>query len=133
MEAIRQIVQDTLNLNIPIAGLAKDGKHRTSELLFGFPQVVIGVKQNSELFHLLTRIQDEVHRFAISFHREKRSKSLLHSELDEIKGIGTKSKDLLLKKFKSVKRIKSASYEELAEVIGNSKAKIIEEYFKLQL
>lgn len=133
MEAIRQIVQDTLNLNIPIAGLAKDGKHRTSELLFGFPQVVIGVKQNSELFHLLTRIQDEVHRFAISFHREKRSKSLLHSELDEIKGIGTKSKDLLLKKFKSVKRIKSTSYEELAEVIGNSKAKIIEEYFKLQL
>lgn len=129
MEAIREIVEDTLHLKIPIAGLAKDGKHRTSELLFGFPQVVIGMKQNSELFLLLTRIQDEVHRFAITFHREKRSKSQLHSELDDIKGIGEKTKDVLMKKFKSVKRIKSADYEEIAAEIGPAKAKILCEYF----
>lgn len=133
MEAIRQVVEDMLGLSIPIAGLAKDGKHRTSELLFGFPQVVIGLKQTSELFHLLTRIQDEVHRFAITFHRDKRSKQQIHSELDDIKGIGAKTKEALIKVFKSVKRIKSASYEELTEVVGNAKAKILQEYFSKQL
>lgn len=133
MEAIRQVVEDMLGLYIPIAGLAKDGKHRTSELLFEFPQVVIGMKQTSELFHLLTRIQDEVHRFAITFHRDKRSKQQIHSELDDIKGIGAKTKEAVIKRFKSVKRIKSASYEELAEVIGNAKAKILQEYFSKQL
>lgn len=132
MEAIRQIVEDVLNLDIPIAGLVKDGKHRTSELLFGFPQAVIGLKQTSEVFHLLTRIQDEVHRFAISFHREKRSKSLLHSELDDIKGIGPKTKEILLKTFKTIKNIKSADYEEISKTIGNHKAKILQDYFKIQ-
>lgn len=133
MEAIRQIVEDVLNLNIPIAGLAKDGKHRTSELLFGFPQVVVGLKQSSELFHLLTRIQDEVHRFAITFHREKRSKMQLHSELDDINGIGPKTKELLMKSFKSVKRIKSADYEELKDTVGPAKGKIVYEYFKQKI
>lgn len=133
MEAIRQVVEDVLHLSIPIAGLAKDGRHRTAELLFGFPQVVVGIKQTSELFHMLTRLQDEVHRFAITFHREKRSKSQLHSELDDIKGIGTKTKELLMKKYKTVKRIKSASYEDLSSVIGASKAKILKEFFSNQL
>lgn len=133
MEAIRQVVEDVLHLAIPIAGLAKDGRHRTAELLFGFPQVVVGIKQTSELFHMLTRLQDEVHRFAITFHREKRSKSQLHSELDDIKGIGTKTKELLMKKYKTVKRIKSASYEDLSSVIGASKAKILKEFFSNQL
>lgn len=133
MEAIRQVVEDVLHLSIPIAGLAKDGRHRTAELLFGFPQVVVGIKQTSELFHMLTRLQDEVHRFAITFHREKRSKSQLHSELDDIKGIGTKTKELLMKKYKTVKRIKSVSYEDLSSVIGASKAKILKEFFSNQL
>lgn len=133
MEAIRQVVEDVLHLSIPIAGLAKDGRHRTAELLFGFPQVVVGIKQTSELFHMLTRLQDEVHRFAITFHREKRSKSQLHSELDDIKGIGTKTKELLMKKYKTVKRIKSASYGDLSSVIGASKAKILKEFFSNQL
>ena len=132
MEAIRQIVADELHLDIPIAGLAKDGKHRTSELLFGFPQVVIGMKHDSEVFRLLTRLQDEVHRFAITFHKDKRSKSQIHSELDDIKGIGPKTKDALIKKFKSVKRIKSASYEEISNLIGESKAKLLTEHFTSQ-
>jgi excinuclease ABC subunit C len=122
-------VLDELKLDIPIAGLAKDDKHRTNELLFGFPPQTIGMKQDSALFHLLTRIQDEVHRFAITFHREKRSKHQISSELDNIKGIGTKTKETLLKHFKSVKRIKEADKESIAEVIGNAKAGIIKAYF----
>lgn len=122
-------VLDELKLDIPIAGLAKDDKHRTNELLFGFPPQTIGMKQDSALFHLLTRIQDEVHRFAITFHREKRSKHQISSELDNIKGIGTKTKETLLKHFKSVKRIKEADMKSIAEVIGNAKAGIIKAYF----
>lgn len=122
-------VLDELKLDIPIAGLAKDDKHRTNELLFGFPPQTIGMKQDSALFHLLTRIQDEVHRFAITFHREKRSKHQISSELDNIKGIGRKTKETLLKHFKSVKRIKDADMESIAEVIGSAKAGIIKAYF----
>ena len=122
-------VLDELKLDIPIAGLAKDDKHRTNELLFGFPPQTIGMKQDSALFHLLTRIQDEVHRFAITFHREKRSKHQISSELDNIKGIGTKTKETLLKHFKSVKRIKEADKKSIAEVIGDAKAGIIKAYF----
>lgn len=122
-------VLDELKLNIPIAGLAKDDKHRTNELLFGFPPQTIGMKQDSNLFHLLTRIQDEVHRFAITFHREKRSKHQISSELDNVKGIGTKTKEALLKHFKSVKRIKEADMESIAQVVGNAKASIIRSYF----
>ena len=127
MEVVRSVIEDELHLSIPIAGLAKDSHHRTAELLFGFPPEVIGMKLDSPLFHLLTRIQDEVHRFAITFHRNKRSKKQNHSELDDIKGIGEKSKTVLLKKFKSVKRIKEASLEELGEVIGQAKAKQLKE------
>ena len=130
MEVVRQVVEDELNANIPIAGLAKDDRHRTNELLFGFPPVVVGMKTNSELFHILTQIQDEVHRYAITFHRDKRSKSALHSQLDDIKGIGPKTKDMLLKKYKSVKRIKNATEEDLETVVGKAKAKIIYDYFK---
>lgn len=129
MEVIRQATQDELGLDIPIAGLAKDDRHRTNELLYGFPPRVIGMKTNSELFKVLTHLQDEVHRFAITFHREKRSKHQLHSELDDIKGIGPKTKDILLKTFKSVKRIKDANVEELAKVVGGSKAIILRTYF----
>ena len=129
MGAVKEVL-DELNLNIPIAGLAKDGKHRTSELLYGFPPQTIGLKQNTPLFRLLTQIQDEVHRFAITFHREKRSKRQIASELDEIKGIGEKTKAALLKEFKSVKRIKEASLEALTKVTGAAKAKVIEEYFR---
>ena len=129
MGAVKEVL-DELNLNIPIAGLAKDGKHRTSELLYGFPPQTIGLKQNTPLFRLLTQIQDEVHRFAITFHREKRSKRQIASELDEIKGIGEKTKAALLKEFKSVKRIKEASLEALTKVTGEAKAKVIEEYFR---
>ena len=125
MEAVREITEDRLQLNIPIAGLAKDNRHRTSELLFGFPQITIGLKQQSETFKLLTRIQDEVHRFAITFHRDKRSKSQIHSALDEIKGIGPKTKEALLKKYKSVKRISETPEQELAETVGAAKAKLI--------
>lgn len=128
MSSVKEVL-DTLGLNIPIAGLAKDGKHRTSELLYGYPPQVIGIKQNSSLFQLLTKIQDEVHRYAITFHREKRSKRQVASELDSIKGIGEKSKTTLLKAFKSVKRIKEASIEQLIEVIGEAKAQIISNYF----
>lgn len=125
MEVIREVIEDELHLNIPIAGLAKNDKHRTNELLYGFPQQTIGMKTDSPLFHLLTKIQDEVHRFAIKFHREKRSKSQIKSELDSIKGIGEKTKELLLKKFKSIKRIKEASLDEIAQEIGIKKAEII--------
>lgn len=123
MEVVRQVVEDELHLDIPIAGLAKDDRHRTNELLFGFPPVVIGMKTDSELFHILTQIQDEVHRYAIQFHRDKRSKHALQSELDEIQGIGPKTRDALMKKFRSVKRIRMASLEELTAVVGAVKAK----------
>ena len=127
MEVVRSVIEDELNLNIPIAGLAKDGKHRTAELLFGFPPVTVGMQLNSPLFLLLTRMQDEVHRFAISFHKDKRSKNQTRSELDTIKGVGEKTKTALLKHFKSVKRIKEASFEDLKEVVGEAKAKVIKE------
>lgn len=127
MEVVRQVIEDELHLSIPIAGLAKDNHHRTSEVLFGFPPMTIGIKQSTPLFHLLENIQDEVHRFAITFHRYKRSKSQIASALDNIKGIGEKRKTALLKAFKSVARIKNASIEELAEVIGESAAKSVKE------
>ena len=130
MEVIREVIQDELNLDIPIAGLAKDDRHRTNELLYGFPPMKVALKVESELFHVLTQIQDEVHRFAITFHREKRSKRALHSELDDIKGIGPKTRDELLKALKSVKRIREASEEELSKLIGPSKAKIVFEHFQ---
>lgn len=133
MEVVREVVEDELQLQIPIAGLAKDNRHRTNELLFGFPPQIIGLKTNSELFRILTQIQDEVHRFAITFHRNKRSKHQLHSELDEIKGIGEKSKELLLKNFKTVKRVKSADIQELTGVIGPQKATLIHNYFHLSV
>ncbi len=129
MEVIRQVVQDELNLDIPIAGLAKNDKHRTNELLYGFPARVIGIKDTSELFRVLTRLQDEVHRFAITFHRDKRSKHALHSELDDIKGIGPKTRDELLNSLKSVKKIREAELSVLEEIIGKQKAKIVFDYF----
>ena len=127
MEVVRKVVEDELHLNIPIAGLAKDDKHRTHELLYGFPPQVVGMKTDSSLFHLLTHIQDEVHRFAITFHRQKRSKHQVASELDEIKGIGPRTRDLLIKHFRSVKRIREAEIAELTEVVGANKAKILHE------
>lgn len=127
MEVVREVIEDELHLNIPIAGLAKDRKHRTSELLFGFPPQTIGLNPQSPLFHLLEQIQNEVHRFAITFHKDKRSKRQTESALDKIKGIGSVSKTALLKEFKSVKRIKEASTEAIAAVIGAAKAKIIKE------
>ncbi len=130
MEVVRQVIEDELHLNIPIAGLAKDNKHRTSELLYGFPPLTIGVKQSTPLFHLLENIQNEVHRFAITFHRDKRSKSQIASVLDNIKGVGEKRKAELLKTFKSVARIKQASMEEIAAIVGEGIAKNIKE--KLQ-
>lgn len=129
MEVVREVVKDELHLQIPIAGLAKNDRHRTNELLFGFPPQVVGLKADSELFHFLTHIQDEVHRYAISFHRDKRSKHALHSELDDIKGIGPKTKEQLLKALKSVKRIKDADLETLTEIIKEAKAKIIFNHF----
>ena len=129
MEVVREVVEDELHLSIPIAGLAKDDRHRTNELLFGFPQQTIALDIKGELFKVLTQIQDEVHRYAISFHRDKRSKTQLHSELDDIKGIGPKTKDALLKKLKTVKHIKEADLQELTEVIGASKATIVYNYF----
>lgn len=125
MECVREVIEDKLNLYIPIAGLAKDDKHRTKELLYGFPPLHVEIQPNHSLFRFLAGIQDEVHRFAINFHRNKRSKSQIHSALDDINGIGEKTKDTLIKKFKSVKRIKEQTEEELAEVIGKAKAKII--------
>lgn len=127
MEVIRKVVEDELHLNIPIAGLAKDDRHRTHELLFGFPPLVIGMNKDSQVFRLLAHIQDEVHRFAITFHRDKRSKRQTHSELDEINGIGEKTKETLLKTFKSLKRLKEQTEDEIAKVVGPAKAKIIYE------
>ncbi|WP_418828195.1 excinuclease ABC subunit UvrC [Phocaeicola sp.] len=127
MEVVRQVIEDELKLHIPIAGLAKNSKHRTSEVLFGFPPMTIGIKQGTPLFHLLENIQDEVHRFAITFHRDKRSKSQIASALDNIKGIGEKHKTALLKEFKSVARIKKATLEELVAVVGESAAQSIKE------
>ena len=129
MSVVREVVEGELDLQIPIAGLAKDKRHRTNELLFGNPPQVIGLETNSELFHFLARIQDEVHRFAITFHRDKRSKHLLHSELDDIPGIGPKTRDLLLKHFKSVKKIKVAEIQELTAIVGTKKSTLIYEHF----
>ena len=129
MEVVREVVEDELQLAIPIAGLAKDSRHRTNELLYGFPPQTIGIPTKSELFKVLTQIQDEVHRFAISFHRDKRSKHQLHSELDDIKGIGSKSKEQLLQRFKTVKKIKEADIQELTEVIGCTRAMLLYNYF----
>jgi excinuclease ABC subunit C len=130
MEVIREVIQDELDLDIPIAGLAKDDRHRTNELLYGFPPIHVALKTDSELFHVLTYIQDEVHRFAIEFHRKKRSKRALHSELDDIKGIGPKTRDELLNALKTVKKIREAELATLAEIIGPAKAKIVFEHFQ---
>ena len=129
MEVIRQVIQDELKLDIPIAGLAKDDRHRTNELLYGFPPLKIALKLESELFHVLTQIQDEVHRFAIEFHRNKRSKRALHSELDDIKGIGPKTRDELLNSLKSVKKLREANLQSLSDIVGSSKAQIIYNHF----
>ena len=131
MDVVKELI-DQLNITIPIAGLAKDDRHRTNELLYGFPPQVIGLKTDSELFHILTQIQDEVHRYAITFHRDKRSKHALHSVLDDIKGIGPKSKEQLLKSFKSVNKMKVATLEEIATSIGVSKAQIVYNFFHKQ-
>ena len=130
MEVVRAVIEDELGRNIPIAGLAKNDRHRTNELLFGFPPQTIAIPTESELFKVLTQIQDEVHRYAITFHRDKRSKHALHSELDDIKGIGPKAKEALLNHFKSVKKIKEANIEALTELIGPHKAGILREYFE---
>ena len=129
MEVVRQVIEDELHLSIAIAGLAKDDRHRTNELLFGFPPKVVGMKTDSELFHILTHIQDEVHRYAITFHRDKRSKHALHSELDDISGIGSKTRDLLLNTFKTVKRMREASLETLQQAIGKSKGALLYLHF----
>lgn len=129
MHVVREVVVDELHLDIPIAGLAKDNRHRTNELLFGWPAQTVGIDVKSELFHALTRIQDEVHRYAITYHRDKRSKHALHSELDDIKGIGPKTKDELLKKLKSVKKIKEADIQQLTDIIGHTKATMIWNHF----
>ena len=129
MEVIREVIQDELHLDIPIAGLAKNDRHRTNELLYGFPPMSVQLKTDSELFHVLTQLQDEVHRFAIEFHRNKRSKHALQSELDNIKGVGQKTRDALLNSLKSVHRIREASVEELATVVGQAKARIVFDYF----
>jgi excinuclease ABC subunit C len=129
MDVVHAVIADELHLDIPIAGLAKDDRHRTNELLYGFPPQTIALPPESELFKVLTQIQDEVHRYAISFHRDKRSKHALHSELDDIKGIGPKAKEALLSKFKSVKKVKEASIETLTEVLGPHKAEILAKYF----
>ena len=130
MEVVRQVVDDELHLGIAIAGLAKDDRHRTNELLYGCPPQVIGIDPQSELFRVLTQIQDEVHRYAITFHRDKRSKHALHSVLDDISGIGPASRDALMKHFKSVKRIGEASAEELAQVVGSRRAAILRDFFE---
>jgi excinuclease ABC subunit C len=129
MNVVRGVIEDQLKLSVPIAGLAKDNRHRTNELLYGFPPQVVGLKTDSELFHLLTHIQDEVHRYAISFHRDKRSKHALHSVLDEVKGIGPKTQEELIKKLKSVKRIQSADLQTLISIIGVSKGKVVYQFF----
>jgi excinuclease ABC subunit C len=130
MEVVRQVIEDELHVDIPIAGLAKDDRHRTNELLFGFPPCVVGLKPNSEVFRLLAHIQDEVHRFAITFHRKKFEKGFMHSELADIKGIGKKTAEKLLLELKSVKGIKEASLERLTEIIGAAKATIVYNHFK---
>jgi excinuclease ABC subunit C len=132
MEVVRKVIEDRLHLDIPIAGLAKDSHHRTNELLFGFPAQTVGIEMDSPLFKLLTQIQDEVHRFAITFHKQKRAKHNTESELDNIKGIGNATKTALLKKFKSLKRIKEADFESLANIIGTSKAQLIKDYYNEQ-
>lgn len=132
MEVVRQVIQDELQIDIPIAGLAKDNRHRTNELLFGFPPLTVGLKTTSEAFKMLTRLQDEVHRYAITFHRDKRSKHALHSELDDIPGVGPKTKDQLLKSFKSLKRIKEATEPELSSIIGPSKAQVLHSFFHMK-
>ena len=129
MEVIREVIEDELHIDIPIAGLAKDNRHRTNELLYGFPPKVIGLKTDSELFHVLTQLQDEVHRFAITFHREKRSKRALHSELDNIQGVGPKTRDALLNELKSVRRIKEADLPTLSAIIGAAKAQVVYDHF----
>ncbi len=129
MEVVREVVEDELHLQIPIAGLAKNDRHRTNELLYGFPPKIIGMKTDSELFHILTQIQDEVHRYAIAFHRDKRSKSALHSELDNIKGIGEKTRETLLKGLKTVKKIREANLKTLEEMVGKAKATIVHNHF----
>ena len=129
MDVVREVIEEELRLSIPIAGLAKDEKHRTNELLYGFPPQIVGIKAESPLFRLLTQIQEEVHRFAITFHRDKRSKRQVASVLDNIKGIGPKTKELLLNKWHSVKRIREIEEDELAAVIGIAKAKILKEKF----
>ena len=129
MEVVRQVVEDELQVTIPIAGLAKDDRHRTNELLFGFPPRVVGLKPNSEVFRLLAHIQDEVHRFAITFHRKKFEKGFMHSELADIKGVGKKTAEKLLLELKSVKGVKEASLERLTEIIGPAKAQIVIEHF----
>ena len=130
MDVVREVIVDELHLDIPIAGLAKDDRHRTNELLYGFPPQTVALPPESELFKVLTQIQDEVHRYAITFHRDKRSKHALHSELDDIKGIGPKAKEALLSKFKSVKKMKEASLEALTEVLGSHKAELLDAYFQ---
>ena len=132
MEVIREVIQDELQLDIPIAGLAKDNRHRTNELLYGFPPMSIQLKTDSELFHVLTQLQDEVHRFAIEFHRNKRSKRALESELDSIKGIGPKGRDALLNDLKSVRRIREADVKTLAAIVGPAKAQIVYNHFHAQ-
>lgn len=127
MEVVREVIEDELKLDIPIVGLAKNSRHRTSEVLYGFPPQTVGIKQGTPLFHLLENIQNEVHRFAITFHRDKRSKSQTASALDNVKGIGEKRKTALLKKFKSVARIRQASVEELAEIVGEAAARSVKE------
>ena len=130
MNVVKQVVEGELHLNIPIAGLAKNDHHRTNELLFGNPPMTIAIKTDSELFHVLTQIQDEVHRYAITFHRDKRSKHALHSALDDIAGIGPVTRDRLIKAFKSVKRIQEASIEDIEKVVGAAKATKIKEALK---
>lgn len=129
MESVRQIIEDKLHLDIPIAGLAKDSKHRTSEILFGFPPKEIGIKQSTPLFHLLEQIQDEVHRFAITFHKQVRSKAQIRSEFDQMTGIGEATQKKLMAQFKSIKRLKSTNKEEIEKAIGIQKAKIVIDYF----
>jgi excinuclease ABC subunit C len=129
MEVIRQVIQDELQLDIPIAGLAKDDRHRTNELLYGFPPIHVALKTDSELFHVLTQLQDEVHRFAIEFHRNKRSKRALHSELDNITGIGPKTRDALLNSLKSLKKIREADIQTLEAAVGPAKAQIVYNFF----
>ena len=129
MEVIRQVIQDELNLDIPIAGLAKNDRHRTNELLYGFPPMSVQLKTDSELFYVLSQLQDEVHRFAIEFHRNKRSKRALTSELDNIKGIGPKSREALLNALKTVRKIQETSLAELTSIVGEAKAKIVYDHF----